>query len=668
MTPSAREVLAFLRRVQARRLVLGVAGDAAIGIIVLVAVAMIRALATGTLGGSRQDIVLFGVLGVVLFGVVGYVRHARKRAGIALEVERRVPRSRNLIATSAELLEQPTARPDVIELVTTRAAEVTRTLEPSRLFPARATALKLAAALVLWAATLGLASSGSIFTPDSHTSAASPRALLGKIVLTVTPPAYTRQPARRFAEPPSRVETIAGSRITLSVEGTGVTVETVEGAIRPAANGDFGLTAPQDGFIAISAGTQRRLIGLTVTPDAPPRVRVTAPGRDMFIADAARRIPIMIDARDDIGLTALALRYTKISGSGEHFTFIDGEVPITIERHDDRDWAAKGTLDLAPLKLEQGDMVIYRGVAADGRPGAAFAESDAFIVEITSPLSIAAEGFSLDDQQDKYALSQQMVILKTERLLARAASLAPDSLTYYAQNIAAEQRAVRAEFVFMMGGEVEQDVVDAAAELDETREAQGESEIAAGRLINRGKVALVDAIRLMSQANTKLNNTDPKAALADEKSALVALEQAFSRTRYLLRALTRRERLDLSRRLTGVLTLAGRDVEPTAAPAVDPAISTLRRSLAAIATLSNGEADRNETSRIAQEVLSVDPSDSSLQRVAASLGESKLDDAATALAAALRARLPREDVQTESPELRRLRGALSDALSGRSGR
>jgi hypothetical protein len=524
---------------------------------------------------------------------------------------------------------------------------------------------------------------------------------VGAIQVVVTPPTYTRRPVQRLTNP-SSIEAIAGSRISLSIRGNDLRVETVEGVLpcrpepfvagapqdrlreRPACTYDLRATA--DGFIAVRAGaSNRRLIGLTVTPDQTPRVRVTAPGKDMFIADLARKIPVEIDARDDIGLTTLKLRYTKVSGSGERFTFIDGEVPIAISRTDERDWKAKGTLDLGALKLEQGDMVVYRGAAADGRPGGALTESDAFIVEITSPLSIAAEGFSLDDQQDKYALSQQMVILKTERLLARAPTMAAESLAYYSSNIAAEQRAVRAEFVFMMGGEVAEEVIAAAGltDLDETKEAEGESELAAGRMVNRGRVALVEAIRLMSRASTQLNASDPRSALPVEKQALIALQQAFSRTRYLLRALTQRERLDLSRRLTGVLSLAARDAQPAPTAPVDPAIVSLRRSLAEMASCvvlsetkdplwaqagpslrSGRQCTRDDRSRIAQDVLAVDPSDSTLKQVAARLNESRLDEAATALTSALRARLPREDVSTEPAELRRLRGALSDAMRG----
>ena len=61
------------------------------------------------------------------------------------------------------------------------------------------------------------------------------------------------------------------------------------------------------------------------------------------------------------------------------------------------------------------------------------------------------EGFAIDDRMDRYAISQQMVIVNTEKL-HRAASddeRGGSSRTSIA-GIASEQRQVRAEFVFMM--------------------------------------------------------------------------------------------------------------------------------------------------------------------------------------------------------------------------
>ena len=675
MTPRD-EVLRFLRRVRARQVILAGITWTAIGAMLAVAFIAGIHLQRGTLGGMQADLLSYGGLVALIFGTGGAIHALRRGRAAALDVERRAPESKNIVNTASELLAEPArTTPAISDLVVTHAAATVRSLDPSRLFPARTAIVTLALAAGFWAIALGAT---AVRDPRAAITLGAPPIPdeVGTIHVVVAPPAYTKRPTQRLTNPAS-INAIAGSRISLSIRGTDVRVETLEGQIPElSGTGSFMFVAENDGFIAISAGASaRRLIGLTVTPDQVPRVRVTAPGKDLFIADSMRRIPVALDARDDIALTTLKLRYTKVSGSGERFTFVEGELPITIQKTDDRDWRATATLDLGSLKLVQGDMLVYRGAAADGRPGGQLTESDAFIVEITSPLSIAAEGFSLDDQQDKYALSQQMVILKTERLLARAAGLSPDSLAYYSQNIAAEQRAVRAEFVFMMGGEVAEDVIAAAgADIDETKEAENESELAAGRMVNRGRIALVDAIRMMSRANTHLNNVDPKAALPEEKAALVALQQAFSRTRYLLRALTLRERLDLSRRLTGVLALAARDAQPQPAAPLDPAVVSLRRSLASIASCHPGnnvipsEARDPlfcDKSRLGQEVISVDPSDSTLQRVVAELGQSRFDDAASTLAQALRSRLPREDAATEPAELRRLRGALTDAARAR---
>jgi hypothetical protein len=219
-------------------------------------------------------------------------------------------------------------------------------------------------------------------------------------------------------------------------------------------------------------------------------------------------------------------------------------------------------------------------------------------------------------------------------------------------------------------------------DINEEAEAANESELAAGRMVNRGRVALVEAIRLMSRASAKLNEGDPRSALPEEKRALVSLQEAFSRTRYLLRALTRRERLDLSRRLTGVLELAARDTRPQAVPPVNAATDELRKILADVASLAGSSDTTVDVQALAQRVIRVDPSDTTLQRAAARLevagreirakgmtGEARaaLDDAASALAGALRLRLPRDIGPVESPALRRLRGAMGDAVRQRGG-
>jgi hypothetical protein len=310
-------------------------------------------------------------------------------------------------------------------------------------------------------------------------------------------------------------------------------------------------------------------------------------------------------------------------------------------------------------------MVVYRGVARDRRPGAPASESDAFVVEVAAPGAVPAEGFAVDDRFDRYAISQQMVILKTERLLAARASVARAEFEERALDLAAEQRQVRAEFVFMMGGHLEDLSVDPDS-LNEEVEAAGEDDLAAGRLVNRGRAEIMRAIRAMSRAAARLGDLDASGALPVEKEALTYLQRAFSRSRIILRTLGERERLDLSRRLTGVLATLARDTRAAASPAPSAVAVAARRALADLSVLA-ARPDRAsipaaDVAAVVEQVLSIRPMSSGVRDAAAALTARDFDRAASSLAALIRAESPVAPTARESHELRALSGALADAL------
>src|SRR4029078_10842773 len=185
------------------------------------------------------------------------------------------------------------------------------------------------------------------------------------------------------------------------------------------------------------------------------------------------------------------------------------------------------TRSVSDLGLREGDMLVYRAVAADARPGDATGSSDAFFIEIYRVGAAAGDAFTLPEEETRYALSQQMLIVKTERLQQRRRTLADADLDEQALNLAAEQRMIRAEFVFMLGGEVENEEV----------EAEQSSELQEGRLQNRGQRDLRAATIAMSQAEKLLTAATLGDALAAERAAVAALQRPFARDRYILRAL-----------------------------------------------------------------------------------------------------------------------------------
>ena len=681
----------LLRRVRRRLTWIAIVEGAAAGLAVAAIVAAVAWWGSG--------LVSHAVLTGILLAAAGMATRAaaapRSSRRIAALVERRTPTSRNVIMTVAELADRPVVMRDDIRARLLRDADrVSAQVDPAALFPARRATTALTVGAALWAIALVVVSARAATSePVAPISAES--VSIDGIEVRITAPGYAGGAVRSLTDP-ARIEALAGSRLVINVNAVAASVrlETISGQ-RPldrTASGRFTreLIADADGFIAIEAAASdgtpgpRRLIGLAVMPDLPPRVRVTVPGRDLFLPEARGALDVTIEADDDLGLASLRLRHTRVSGSGERFTFIEGETPLTVTRTDARRWTARGTLPIGAMELGQGDVIVYRGVATDRRPGAVPVESDAFLVEITAPGAVASEGFAADDELDRNAVSQQMVILKTERLLARRPSMTEESFAEEARSLAAEQRRVRAEFVFMMGGELAEEVTGATgiSELHEEEEAEAGDDILAGRLANRGRVELVRAIRSMSEADAKLVAVDVAGALADEKEALEHLQNAFSRTRYILRALTQRERLDLSRRLTGLLADAGRDVRPIPESAADPRVAALRTALAGIASLAestargaNDAAARARASELAQSVLRVDPSSDTLQAIAAqvsdagnALGDRRLGDArehldraAVELARVIRAMLADAAREPAPLELRRLEGALRDA-------
>ena len=699
--PDAVAVHEFFARVARRLAWLATAQGATVGFGLAFVLTVAMSLTRGPV--SLQQSLVLGAATVLIAAAASLVIRQSRNARIAAAVELREPRCRNLLITADELLDPPpsprriySADNYVGDLVLREAARLTGSLDPRALFPARQILAALAAAAALWAFSVvragGLAGTASL--PFGATSSGSMPAI-DRVDVIVTPPTYSAKPVTR-EQNPSRITALVGSRIQLAVgaRASSVVIETLRGrdTLSHAASGTFDgeFVADADGYVAIEPSANgktgtRRLIGLSVIPDEAPRARITAPGKDLFLRDANETLDLAVQADDDIGLASLRLRYTKVSGSGERFTFTEGEVPLTITRTDAKTWAARARWPLGGLGLSAGDMVVYRAVVTDHRPGSTPSESDSFIAEILAPGGDAAPGFALDPDQERYAVSQQMVILKTERLAAKKPSMSAESYSTAAQEIAAEQRKVRAEFVFMMGGELA-DAPDPDAnisDLNEETEAQGEEDLAAGRMVNQGRIALLRAIRSMSRAATSLTVAELPPALTHERAALAQLERAFSRSRILLRALTEREKLDLSRRLTGSLADAARDTRPSAQPVADTRLVALRRSLAGIAALvgrASFAPDAAATaSSIGASVLRVDASDKSLQAVAAELsaaaaslergraGDARrdLEKSAESLATVLRRELLDAPPAAPPIGMNRLGGSLVDALQRR---
>jgi hypothetical protein len=398
-------------------------------------------------------------------------------------------------------------------------------------------------------------------------------------------------------------------------------------------------------------------------------VRLTAPGRDLVFAGGNPRVTFEARATDDFGVSSLALRYTRVSGSGERFEFTDGEIPLVVDRTRARDWRATATRAIADLGLHEGDTLVYRAVASDARAGNGSATSDAFFIELSSLGVAAGDAFTLPEQETRYALSEQMLIVKTGRLEQARRTMTSAAFSEASTNLGVEQRMIRAEFVFMLGGEVE----------DEDVEAEQSTELQEGRLQNHGQRDLRNATVAMSRAEQFLTAGNPGAALAAEHAAVDALQRAFAKDRYILRALAARTELDLSRRLTGDLARASswrRRLPDTVENRRAAQLQDLLRGIGAL--IGDARAGHRpppaRLQALAEQALRADPSSDVLRGAAVSLqrtadqvqgSESATSSALTAISAQIadEARRALAGATMAAPAAPSLRGAFADALA-----
>lgn len=633
---------------------------------------------------------------------IGWWRSQHARHQPARALEHVVPSSKNLLVTASELLTTNSAPSAVSTMVLERADQLASSLRISALLPLEPVAKRLLASLVVWILAVmavdRFVHQAAVTPAQALLAAVTGRVEVQRVNVRVTPPRYTQRDPVALRDP-ARIEALIGSTVAITINASAdslviTTRDSTRVLARDSSNAfTLSLPATLDGFIAIEprnnkgiTGT-RRLIGLTVRSDEAPRVRIVAPAKDMIIPDSKRTLDVRVEADDDLALGSLKLRYTKVSGSGERFTFSEGEVPVAIGRSSAAQWTARAALALEPLLIEPGDLVVYRAVATDNRPGSLPIESDAFIAELAAPGGIAALGFSLDPDEDRYALSQQMVILKTERLIAKKSSMTAAAIAEEATQLAGEQRRVRAEFVFMMGGEFAQEVtVDAGMDdLDETHEAESESDLSAGRMQNRGRSALLAAVRAMSRAAMALTVSNLDPALRQEKTALNQLQEAFARSRFLMRALSQREQLDLTRRLTGKLDSVATGRSPVPAGERDAQHTAWTAIFAELITVAQrAPLDGARLSLLAERVLQTDATSPAAQKLSAQLSAASdaiasgsaastrtqrlLDSAATGLTTLLRSGARPAAHEPFARSTRRLQSDLDAALkSARAG-
>ncbi|HEV2132309.1 MAG TPA: hypothetical protein VGR27_14435, partial [Longimicrobiaceae bacterium] len=582
---------------------------------------------------------------------------------LALLAEERLPELENRLLTALNVRDQgPVARAFWTEAESRLAAADPRRVAPFRL---RVPLLMLGSALATGAFLVLLFPAASaeawdrwLHPSDSYESAwqeirsevvpgapAAPAApAFAELRWSIRPPAYTGQPERRLRDE-ELISALPGSRIRVQGRqpGRGSVVRATligGGALSPRKTRgewslEWSLAAGERGLAleALSGDevVARRVVPLVAEVDQPPEVALRAPEEDMVLASPAVHIPVRASASDDHGIGDFRLTWIRTSGSGESFSFAEGELQWSALRREGSTVHGEHALDLQALGMKPGDVLHVRAVARDRNTvtGPGEGASPTRVIRIALPEELHTvttfEGSPLKGEENPL-LSQRMLIIVTERLRDRAARIGHEATTRAGTEIAYDQGRLRSrvgEQIFTRSVGAMQDP-NAPITFEETggqthghageeehREAHSPEEVleAASAATGTGRPeeqvhrhdeapiidvnrTLLQAYNAMFEAERFLQQGEPAAALPHQHVALRILQQMQEGERRYARGEVRVQPVDVAEaRGTGKIDdaqPASRTAAP-AAPSARPLLAEMERAVSALESRSPQE-------------------------------------------------------------------------------
>ncbi|MDQ3138051.1 MAG: hypothetical protein M3Q93_10765, partial [Gemmatimonadota bacterium] len=229
---------------------------------------------------------------------------------------------------------------------------------------------------------------------------------------TLLLPAGTRLETRGEATAPlASAAWSAGERRTaLAVSGGRFT-----GSFVPAGSGQYRLALTTAGGAPLTSDTVRLPIQLVA--DSAPRVDVPVPGADT-IAPLSMQLPLVVDVRDDHGISGVVVESRRISRLG----LVDSmrREPVTLPAGAPDRAILTHTLDLTRRGLLPGDTLRYRAVAADNRPRRQVGRSREYVLRLPTMSEVRAAqreaAEALSGGLDSVAVASKLVERQTEDL------------------------------------------------------------------------------------------------------------------------------------------------------------------------------------------------------------------------------------------------------------
>jgi len=252
-------------------------------------------------------------------------------------------------------------------------------------------------------------------------------------------------------------------------------------------------------------------------PDSPPEISVSMPGRDLKVM-ALEEVSIAATAKDDFGVTKLALNYNVAGGFEQNVDFLKAAGQNVLPSVE-----GKTMIYLEDLKMVPGDFIAYFFTAADNNDigGPSEVISDIYFLEVVS----TDEEFRRASQQgggggqsgqgrpaSALVENQKNIIVATWKLLNRQKKIPPETFAEDVKIVAESQRDVAQRTQMSLN------------RLTERFSFADES-------YDRAVTHLREAVGHMQAAAEKLSSKHLKEALSPEQAALQAILKAEAQNR-----------------------------------------------------------------------------------------------------------------------------------------
>jgi hypothetical protein len=483
-------------------------------------------------------------------------RHFVSTNRVALWIEERIPELHYSLVTAVEQGDSPFAE-GMERAVAQRDVGGATLAALRRGWIAAATALVVALLLlyVSPSAAFGRGGASSRFGRFGGASGVPAGSRLDDIRVVITPPAYAGGRATTLDDP-SSIAALTGSSIAIRGKGSAAGIAAAASAPVRISGADGGwavslLMPAKPAALTLRDRSYERIIVLDPRPDAAPTIVLNSPLRDTTLR--APRLVVQLNATvtDDIGLDVGHFEYLITTGSGEIFKARTITTPV-VRFGGSRTGSMSATLDLASLKLGEGDIVSMRAIAQDGNtlsgPGTGTSDTRTIRIARAGEYDSLAIEAAAPQPIDSSATSQRMLIVMTEQLVREQPKLTRQDLVKRSTEIGDLEERIRRRVHEIVTENAEETVVEKPGDSAATIEQMEAPE----QITGAKNPDLVTAYNALWQAVRSLQIAEPAPALPPMRVALKALDRARLSNRLYLRGTPPKIVVNLERvRLTG---------------------------------------------------------------------------------------------------------------------